>query len=87
MDEWKRIWATHGLEELPSPTDAPTWEELPSLTVHDLRQAIRYFSLVTPSGPTRIHPRRPSTYRIRLSVGLPRCSRSLSCTCGFPQTA
>ncbi|CAK0845395.1 unnamed protein product, partial [Prorocentrum cordatum] len=57
VDEWKRIWATHGLEELPLPTDAPTWEELPSLTVHDLRQAIRSFSLVNASGPTRIPPK------------------------------
>eukprot|EP00959_Pyramimonas_sp_CCMP1952_P015851 335236-Pyramimonas_sp.AAC.1 len=57
MCEWKRIWATHGLEELPLPTDAPTWEGLPSLTAHDLRQAIGSFSLATASGPTRVPPK------------------------------
>eukprot|EP00959_Pyramimonas_sp_CCMP1952_P164685 3442378-Pyramimonas_sp.AAC.1 len=54
MNGWKRIWATHGLEELLPPTDAFAWGELPGLTVHDLRQAIRSFSLVTASGPTRV---------------------------------
>eukprot|EP00959_Pyramimonas_sp_CCMP1952_P420965 8818501-Pyramimonas_sp.AAC.1 len=57
MNGWKRIWATHGLEELFLPTCALALEELPSLTVHDLRQAIRSFSLVTALGPTRIPPK------------------------------
>eukprot|EP00959_Pyramimonas_sp_CCMP1952_P463108 9484349-Pyramimonas_sp.AAC.1 len=72
----------------PMDADAPTWKELPSLTVHDLRHAIRSFSLSSPPrGPPAFHPRRSSTCWMRLSVGWPRCSRSLKCAYGFPQTA
>eukprot|EP00959_Pyramimonas_sp_CCMP1952_P204984 4286240-Pyramimonas_sp.AAC.1 len=57
MDTWAEIWATHASRRLKLPPDFSTWDQLPEVSVADLRIVLRRFKLNSALGQVNLHPK------------------------------
>ncbi|CAK0828526.1 unnamed protein product [Prorocentrum cordatum] len=57
MKPWIDIWNYHGLTSMELPPDAHTWDKLPPLKTHDVRDVMRSFPWRTGVGQSGIPPR------------------------------